>query len=208
MYMNRVKKLFKRNIFLIVVLAVAIAVTAGITYSATTYLYNSNVVGYDNSNSGLNATDVQSALDELYNLNNVSGSCPNGYVQYSLGNSSAFRCILPTAIDSILDNAVIDNIASTYVTSSTGINFNAVSSSTNGQGLYIRAGTENDMYPIYYFRGAVDNNHVLFANFCWRILRTTDTGGVKLIYDGVPSGGECNNTGADTQLSSTSLFNR
>ena len=107
----------------------------------------------------------------------------------------------------IRKNAVIDNISSTYVTNSNGVQFNAISSDTNGKGLYLRAGTENTAHPIYYYRGAVDNNNVLFANFCWKIVRTTDTGGIKLIYNGVPSNGECNNTGTASQLAATTAFN-
>ena len=35
-------------------------------------------------------------------------------------------------------------------------------------------------------------NNVIFAGFCWQIVRTTDTGGVRLIYNGVPtSTGAC-----------------
>ena len=78
----------------------------------------------------------------------------------------------------------MDNTSSDYVSASTGIDFEAVSSSTNGQGVYMRAGTENDAYPIVYYRGAVDNNNVVFNNKCWKAVRTTDTGGVKLIYNG------------------------
>ena len=37
---------------------------------------------------------------------------------------------------------------------------------------------------IYYFTGNVENNNVLFANYCWKIVRTTDTGGVKIVYNG------------------------
>ena len=39
--------------------------------------------------------------------------------------------------------------------------------------------------PVYYFNGAVEDNNVLFAGFCWKIVRTTDTGGIKMIYNGV-----------------------
>ena len=102
--------------------------------------------------------------------------------------------------------AVLDNKKSTYVPSSSGIDFSKISSDTNGKGVYIRSGTENDTYPIYYYRGAVDNNNVLFANFCWKIVRTTETGGVKLIYNGVPSNGTCNNMGDNTSIG-TSAFN-
>ena len=40
--------------------------------------------------------------------------------------------------------------------------------------------------PVYYFNGAVENNNVLFGGFCWKMVRTTDTGGIKMIYNGVP----------------------
>ncbi len=81
--------------------------------------------------------------------------------------------------------AVMDNIASTYVSASTGINFGAVSSDTNGKGVYIRSGTENDDYPIMYYRGDINDNNVLFGHQCWKTVRTTETGGVKLIYNGM-----------------------
>ena len=88
----------------------------------------------------------------------------------------------------------------------TNIDFSNISSDTNGKGIYIRSGTENDKNPIYYYRGAVDNNNVLFANFCWKIVRTTETGGIKLIYNGLSSNGTCNNTGDSTSIG-TSAFN-
>ena len=61
---------------------------------------------------------------------------------------------------------------------------------------------------IYYYDDPTFNN-VMFANFCWKIARTTETGGVKLVYNGEPDeNGSCDNTGSATQLSSTSAFNR
>ena len=81
----------------------------------------------------------------------------------------------------------------------TRIDFSKQSSEDGTKGIYTTANTDNGV-PVYYYRGAVDNNHVIFANFCWRIVRTTETGGVKLIYDGVLSNGECNNTGEATTI--------
>ena len=105
------------------------------------------------------------------------------------------------------DQAVMDNVASEFVSSSTGIWFSNISSNTNGKGVYERAGTENNEYPIYYYRGDVDNNHVKFAGFCWKAVRTTETGGVKLIYDGEPDeNGYCNNTGEESSIGD-SAFN-
>ena len=89
----------------------------------------------------------------------------------------------------------------------TNIDFSKISSDTNGKGVYIRSGTENDTNPIYYYRGDVDNNNLIFADTCWKIVRTTETGGTKLIYNGIPSDiGTCDNTGEDSQIG-TSAFN-
>ena len=101
----------------------------------------------------------------------------------------------------------LDSASSKYVTADTGIKFSEVGSTTNGMGVYTRSGTENNTYPIYYFRGPINDNHVKFANICWRIVRTTDTGGVKLIYNGIPaSDGTCDNTGEASQIEKV-IFN-
>ena len=106
------------------------------------------------------------------------------------------------------ENAYLDNAKSEYVSSCSGVNFGNTSSNTNGKGIYEIASTKNDAYPIYYYRGAVTNNNVKFGGFCWKAIRTTDTGGVKLIYNGSPDGsGNCTNTtGTSTQIG-TSKFN-
>ena len=49
-------------------------------------------------------------------------------------------------------------------------------------------------------------NNVIFAGFCWQMIRTTDTGGVKMIYNGVPDEGKCTATGTGQQIG-TSKFN-
>ena len=118
--------------------------------------------------------------------------------------------VTKTLAETIKEEAVMDNIASTYVTSPTGIDFSQISSNTNGKGLYILSSTINDQYPIMYYRGAVENNNVKFANFCWKIVRTTKTGGVKLIYNGeLDANGNCTNKiGSSTMLDvSNQAFN-
>ena len=89
------------------------------------------------------------------------------------------------------------------------IDFTNISSETNGKGLYIMNNTKNNDYPIYYYRGAVTNNNAKFAGYCWKIVRTTETGGTKLIYNGTPNvNGQCvNTTETETQLDSVSKFN-
>ena len=72
--------------------------------------------------------------------------------------------------------------------------------------LYRGEGADTYDNPVYYYKGNVQNNNVLFAGFCWKIVRTTETGGVKIVYNGVQKNGSCNNTGTDSQIG-TSAFN-
>ena len=44
--------------------------------------------------------------------------------------------------------------------------------------------TQDDLGTSYYFRGAVDNNYVKFANFYWRIIRINGDGSIRMIYAG------------------------
>jgi len=92
--------------------------------------------------------------------------------------------------------------------SATFPDFSQVSSETNGRGIYKYT---EDGEDIYYWRGAVTDNHVIFAGYCWEMVRTTKTGGVKMIYDGVPvelDGVQtCPNTGASSQLTDKSTYN-
>lgn len=68
-------------------------------------------------------------------------------------------------------------------------------SSTPGyvtNGIYITKNTDFGN-EVYYYRGDV-NNYIIFGNYCWRIMRTTDTGGVKLLYAGIPTDNQCLDT--------------
>lgn len=50
--------------------------------------------------------------------------------------------------------------------------------STTDEGLRI---TDDDYGVSFYYRGAVENNYVVFARKCWRIVRITGDGSIKLI---------------------------
>ena len=87
----------------------------------------------------------------------------------------------------------------------------------------VLASTEDDYGTSYYFRGAVTNNFVEYANMCWRIVRVTGDGSIKLVlynYNGLTSTNNtpssstpCNVTGDDYALARfegdtyTSVFN-
>ena len=84
--------------------------------------------------------------------------------------------------------------------------YSFISNNVGNYGITLLSETESDKYPIYYYTSP-ENNYVLFANFCWRIVRTTDTGGVKLLYNGEPDeNGNCYNFDSDTAIG-TSSFN-
>ena len=54
------------------------------------------------------------------------------------------------------------------------------------------ASAEDDNGTSYYFRGAVTNNYVQFANKCWRIVRVGGDGSVKLILHNDNTAGVAN----------------
>ena len=56
-----------------------------------------------------------------------------------------------------------------------------------------------------YFRGAVTNNYVKFANFWWRIIRVNGNGSVRLIYDGTTA--HANGESSTDRHIGTSAFN-
>ena len=69
-----------------------------------------------------------------------------------------------------------------YVVSATRGYFNYIEISSNKNTTEaVLAPTEDDYGTSYYFRGAVKNNYVQFANKCWRIVRVTGNKSVKLV---------------------------
>ena len=149
---------------------------------------------------------------------NFTGDIPENVVVYSDGvkvdSSKYYYYDNSLTIDNVSGDLVIKSAKNLFniiklktngVDSS--INFASASSSDNGDGVNTISGTENGQYPVYYYRGNVTDNNVKFANFCWKMVRTTDTGGIKLIYNGVlGDDGSCNNTGTASQIG-TSAFN-
>lgn len=67
--------------------------------------------------------------------------------------------------------------------------------------------TEDDYGTSYYFRGAVDNNNVIFANFCWQIIRITGNNSIRLIYNGIPDNGTCPKVYGSNSGISSDIFN-
>ena len=184
-------------------------ITALIVSCVGVYAAGVCIVSVTSEDVAYNNTTVKTALDELYNL--ARNHCPNGFVCNELNyvincDNDKIHTTIPDNLSGLAkkmaQNAYLDNGQSQYVNSCSGVDFSDISSNRNGKGIYEIASTKDDEYPIYYYRGEVDNNNVLFGGFCWKAIRTTDTGGVKMIYNGVPSqSGNCfNSTGTNTQI--------
>ena len=89
-----------------------------------------------------------------------------------------------------------------------GIDYSKNNSSTNGEGVYLFDETKSDTHPVYFFRGTHQlKNNLLYANLCWKIVRTTETGGVRIVYNGSPVNGKCTNTTGDNTQIGKSKFN-
>ena len=80
-----------------------------------------------------------------------------------------------------------------YVVSATqdSFTYKTISSNKNTTEALL-ASTEDDYGTSYYFRGAVTNNYVEFANKCWRIVRAGGDGSVKLILHNENTAGAVN----------------
>ena len=90
----------------------------------------------------------------------------------------------------------------------TVIDYKVRSGASGTNGIYTTTQTEGNI-PVYYFRGDANkvNNNIIFNNMCWKIIRTTENNGIKIIYNGKPTDGKCEaKTGTSTQIG-TSKFN-
>ena len=119
-----------------------------------------------------------------------------------------------------------EHIASKTKGTQTAANLQATISASNS-GVYTydssTFGTSSDAsnsYTIYYYRGILDNttgsygsngdgaahpNYVRLGNTCWRIFRTTGSGGTKMIYNGTWTGSTCANAQTNAQISNTAF---
>ena len=80
-------------------------------------------------------------------------------------------------------------LADNTVQSDAGISFGSTSAQDGTNGLYYTSDTSKteNGEVVYYYRGAVTNNYLVFGNYCWRIVRTVEDGSVRLRYGGTPT---------------------
>ena len=89
----------------------------------------------------------------------------------------------PTPVDTSETNCINYIINTTPTT----ITYKELCSNKN-QTEAVLASTQDDYGTSYYYRGAITNNYVQYANMCWRIVRITGNDAVKLVlhnYNGL-----------------------
>lgn len=197
-------------------------------YNNTTkkYLYDDTVYDnefYDNNNinfttSITSGTALNSQSSQTFNVvfKYANGVTPSSSVN-TLNSYLNFRFILAPWYESCNNNSTELNcklITASTPNSDSGLSFSSFSSSSNGRGLYYTSDLsktediDGDGYGnrVYYYRGNVTNNFVLFGNICWRVLRTNEDGTIRLIYGGNRSNGSCPQNGTAVSIGS-SAFN-
>ena len=139
------------------------------TYQAYYFTYGT---GYTANGSKFNLTGTAVTSDTY--ANSYSSLVGKYFVSSSAssnGSSTAGTMKTTTNLSSVY--YVVSATSSSYT-------YKRITSNKNTTEALL-ASTEDDYGTSYYFRGAVKNNYVEFANKCWRIVRITGDGAVKLV---------------------------
>lgn len=175
--------------------------TENVTISTYGELKYNNIVKNEEVNVGESKTfcvwtwlsnDAPNVVQETYFVANLSFTAE--YLPYTPwynecdGENNRLSC-------KILENnvAFAESEASLNLSNINGINYSQSSSDSNGKGLYYTVDyTKTEDIDkngkgerVYFFRGNVENNYLVFANYCWRIVRTNEDGSIKLRYSGI-----------------------
>jgi len=74
-------------------------------------------------------------------------------------------------------------LAANTAQSDANIDFSKTSEEDGTKGLYYTSTNTEDNRTVYYFRGAVENNYVSFAEQIWRIVRINEDGSIRLVIE-------------------------
>ena len=145
--------------------------TASVSSTEQAY-YITYGTGYEANGTKFNLTGAAVTSDTYANSYSslVGKYLPDSFISDS-GSSTAGTMKTTTNLSSVY-----------YVVSTTpnSFTYKKITSNKNTTEALL-ASTEDDYGTSYYFRGAVKNNYVQFANKCWRIVRITGDGSVKLV---------------------------
>ena len=139
------------------------------TYQAYYFTYGT---GWEANGTKFDLTGTAVTSDTYANsYSSLIGKYLTSSLVGNAGSSTAGTMVSTTNLNSVY-----------YVVSATSSSFTYKTISSNKNTTEsLLASTEDDYGTSYYFRGAVKNNYVQFANKCWRIVRINGDGSVKLV---------------------------
>ena len=150
------------------------------TYQAYYITYGT---GWEANGTKFNLTGTAVTADTYANsYSSLVGKYLTSGNQYGFGSSTAGTMKTTTNLSSVY-----------YVVSATqnSFTYKQITSNKNTTEALL-ASTEDDYGTSYYFRGAVKNNYVQFANKCWRIVRINGDGSIKLVLHNDNTAGTAN----------------
>lgn len=166
--------------------------TPGVQVSGYTmdqvYTYTLSVPSNYQSKGFTYASGISQNSDGTYDLTGVINS------SYVRAYSNLAGKYLPTIRVTDLDDATTTNLNSQIkVISATSSSIQIqVYSSPIDQNESVLAATEDDYGTSFYYRGINANNYVKFANKCWRIVRITGDGSIKIVLHNDNTNGYAN----------------
>ena len=156
--------------------------TESVSSTAQAYYFTYGT-GWEENGTGFDLTGVAVTSDTYANsYSSLVGKYLVSSIAYYNGSSTAGTMKTTTNLSSVH-----------YVVNATSSSFTyKILSSNKNTTEALLASTEDDYGTSYYFRGAVTNNYVEFANKCWRIVRVGGDGSVKLILHNDNTAGAAN----------------
>ena len=137
---------------------------------------------------------LDKGIDQTYNMNktfstniNIVPSEKSSTLMTLKNNSLTYKIMN--------SNSKLYKVTDTSDSTSNDVSLYYTNNSTNGTSIY------------FYKDDNTVNNNVLFGGYCWKVIRTTENAGVKMIYNGVPTNGACTNAIGDVATIGNSAFN-
>ena len=150
------------------------------TYQAYYFTYGTgweaNGIGFDLTGTAVTSDTYANSYSSLVGKYLVNDYIPN--------TSSSTAGTMKTTTN-------LNNVFYVLSTTQKSFTYKTLSSTKNTTEAEL-ASTEDDYGTSYYFRGAVKNNYVEFANKCWRIVRIVGDGSVKLVLHNDNTAGTAN----------------
>lgn len=166
---------------------------------------------------------LEKDTDQSYNMNktfssniNIVPSSNSGSLKNLSADTLSYK-LVNVAESTIFKEPIVENLVAAESVASNSyakipkMTFLGISkgdtSDDQSNGKLMYTNSSDDGKRVYFFTGNSADNNVLFAGFCWKIIRTTDNGSVKMIYNGVPTDGACTDATGSNATIGNSTFN-